>query len=111
MALGESVKDILYIRNFFSEFGDFFTIDTPSAVHCDNMGAIFTASNDVNNKRTRHIDIRHHFIRELIEEFQTIEVVYISTEDEIADFFTKPLPKIPFNRFREMIGVIEFPSQ
>src|SRR5882757_2639631 len=54
--------------------------------------------------RTKHIDIRYHFIREAVED-GSINMQYIPTNDNIADIFTKPLAKAKFERFVQMLGL------
>jgi hypothetical protein len=54
--------------------------------------------------RTKHIDIRYHFIREAVENSK-INMQYIPTNDNIADIFTKPLAKAKFERFTAMLGL------
>lgn len=70
-------------------------------VHCDNKSAINISKNSVQHSRTKHIDIRHHFIRELVEKKEVV------IEHVVSDIFTKPLD---FNRFvnlRTAIGICE----
>ena len=62
---------------------------------CDNMSAINISKNPVQHSRTKHIDIRHHFIRELVED-GIISLDHVSTESQVADLLTKPLD---FQRF------------
>lgn len=56
------------------------------------------ADNPVNNKRTKHIDIRYHHVRDWVEK-KTIELVKVPTADNMADIFTKALPKPKFEDF------------
>jgi len=64
------------------------------------------AKNPVSHGRTKHIDIRHHFIRNEVEDGR-ITLVYCRTEDMIADILTKPLPRDQFNKLRKMMGMVE----
>jgi hypothetical protein len=57
------------------------------------------------NARTKHIDIRHHFIKEKINE-KLIKVEYVSTEDMLADIFTKAVPRIKHFRAFELLALI-----
>ena len=54
--------------------------------------------------RTKHIDVRYHFIREAVED-EKVSVVYIPTDENPADIFTKPLAKAKFRRFMELLGL------
>ena len=71
----------------------------------DNQGAIFISSNPVTERRLKHIDIRYHYIRELVED-KKVEVFYISTDENPADLFTKNLGRVKFLKFREMLGLM-----
>jgi hypothetical protein len=57
---------------------------------CDNESAIKLANNPVQHSRTKHIDIRHHFLRDH-EAKRDIELCHVNTENQLADIFTKPL--------------------
>ena len=76
----------------------------PLPICSDNQGAIFISSNPVMEQRSKHIDIRYHYIRELIED-KKVEVFYISTDENPADLFTKNLGRIKFLKFRGMLGL------
>ena len=74
-------------------------------IYCDNTGAINISKNPVQHSRTKHIEIRHHFIRELVEDgILTVEFIY--TDDQKADLFTKPLDSKCFELLCQNIGVI-----
>ena len=70
----------------------------------DNQGAIFISSNPITERRSKHIDIRYHYVRELVED-KKVEVFYVSTDDNPADLFTKNLGRIKFLKFRGMLGL------
>lgn len=76
-------------------------------IYCDNQSTIAMTKNPVYHNRTRHIKTRHHFIRELVSK-GSIQIMYCSTNDQLADMFTKPLLAAKFEYFREMIGVVNF---
>ena len=71
---------------------------------CDNMSDINISRNPVQHSRTKHIDIRHHFIQELVEE-GTIIIDHVQTEHQKADLFTKPLDALRFDYLRKSLGV------
>ncbi|KAK2975893.1 hypothetical protein RJ640_000835 [Escallonia rubra] len=62
------------------------------------------AKNPVYHSRTRHIALKHHFIREAIDE-GVIQLEFCKSEDQMADIFTKALLKVKFQKFREEFGV------
>ena len=68
----------------------------------DNKAAIDSSYNPENHARTKHIDRRHYFIRELVE-LNQIVVPFVSSVDNLADFFTKPLKPVRFFSLRDKI--------
>ncbi|GKA00377.1 retrovirus-related pol polyprotein from transposon TNT 1-94 [Tanacetum coccineum] len=75
-------------------------------VLCDNKGAIDLSKNPVLHSRTKHIEIRHHFLRDNIQK-GNISIEKVASEDNIADILTKPLKREPFNLLRLGLGLIE----
>jgi hypothetical protein len=71
---------------------------------CDNTSAISVAKNLIFHKKMRHVERRHHFLRDYIEKGD-IEMRYIDTERQLADIFTKPLNASRFADLRGGIGV------
>ena len=102
MTLSEAVRALLHFRNMVIEFPDLFTLPRKIPVLCDNKSAIFVADNLVNNSRSKHIDIRYHFVRERVHE-GLIEILHVASEDNLADWFTKPLTTEVFVRLRSRI--------
>ena len=73
---------------------------------CDNESAIRLADNPVEHSRTKHIDIRHHFLRDH-QQKGYIDIFHISTENQLADIFTKPLDEKTFCRLRSELNVLD----
>ncbi|KAL6334010.1 hypothetical protein AAG906_000061 [Vitis piasezkii] len=73
-------------------------------VLCDNTSAINISKNPILHSRTKHIDIRHHFIRDLVED-KVVSLEYVPTEGQIADILTKPLDVSKFESLRKSIGL------
>ena len=71
-------------------------------VFCDNTGAIYLCVNQQVGTRTKHIDVKWHFIRELIAEGK-LEVKFVGTEDNPADIFTKNVPENIFSKVRSQM--------
>lgn len=86
VALTLAVKDILFMHQLFKELG--VDIITPTMMFGDNSAAIALAKNPVNHQRTKHIDIKHHFLREHIAR-ETIKLAYVPTKHNLADILTK----------------------
>jgi len=105
MSLSDTSRQVVWIRTLFKEIG----IDLGPIPLCgDNQGSIFLASNPVQEKRIKHIDLRYHYIREIIRQKQ-IELLFIEGAENPADLFTKNLGRIKFLKFREQLG-LEFYS-
>jgi uncharacterized beta-barrel protein YwiB (DUF1934 family) len=73
---------------------------------CDNESAIKIANNPVQHSRTKHIDIRHHFLRDHVSKGD-IKIDRVSTDDQLADIFTKPLDESQFCKLRNELNVID----
>ena len=71
---------------------------------CDNMSAINISKNLVQHSRTKHIDIRHHFIRELVEN-KCIVLEHVGANDQLADLFTKSLDVTRFKILSRSIWI------
>ena len=72
----------------------------------DSKSAIELAKNPVHHERSKHIDVRFHFIRECIKR-KDIKMVHVPSRDQIADIFTKPLPKQLFEHFKKQLGMVD----
>jgi len=77
-----------------------------TTIHIDNQGCIVLTHNPVNHSCTKHIDIRHHFIREHVAS-KEVNLCYVSTKDMLADMFTKQLLREAFEWFRDALRVGE----
>lgn len=105
MALAELAKQTMWIRHLLKELG----INLSATPVCsDNQGAIFDASNAIQEKRIKHIDVRYHYVRECVED-KHLEVLFVPGNDNVADLFTKALGWVKFERFREMTGLVIYP--
>ena len=73
---------------------------------CDNTSAINLSKNPILHSRTKHIEIRHHFLRDHVQQGD-ITLEFISTNDQLADIFTKPLALERFSHLRRGLGIID----
>jgi len=102
IALGEAVKEIQWCRNWLSEVLGEEKIGT-MIIHEDNQATIQLAQfSDKVSQRTKHIDIRYHFLREVIADGQ-VKLAWIQSKDQLADILTKPLQGGPFKYIRDKI--------
>lgn len=95
MSLSDTCKEALFLRKFLKEILG----KTPKIIiYNDNQSAQKLCKNSMFHARTKHIDIRHHFIRENVSN-GTIDVKYLCTNDMVADLLTKPLSKEKHDKF------------
>ena len=102
MALSVATQEAIWLRQLQEELG--MKDAGPTLIYEDNQGAISMAKNPVFHKRTKHIQIRYHFVREAVED-EVITLEYCRTSEMLADSFTKPLPREQFERLRIGIGL------
>ena len=88
--MAAAVQDVLYLRSLLEEMG--VKLEGATVIQEDNQSCIKMCKNPVMQKRTKHIDIKHHFVSERVEE-GTVELQYCATEDMCADLMTKTLAK------------------
>jgi transposase InsO family protein len=100
IAISAAVQEVTWVNSLLNELS--FPQTCPSQVYCDNQAAIYICNNDTLHARTKHIDIRHHYIREEIIN-KNINISYVSTTEQQADIFTKPLGKQLFIPLRNSI--------
>ena len=75
-------------------------------IRCDNTSAINLTKNPIMHSRTKHIEIRHHFIRDHVQNGDCV-VEFVETTKQLADIFTKPLAKENFFFIRRELGMID----
>eukprot|EP00253_Pinus_taeda_P026048 PITA_26048 len=75
------------------------------SILCDNTSAISISKNPVMHSKTKHIPIKYHFLREQVLE-EKIKLEYVPSKEQVADIFTKPLPKQTFEYLRQKLGVV-----
>jgi hypothetical protein len=98
-AMAVAASEITWLRLLLKELGHD-PIDKPTTLFCDNQAAIHIASNPVYHKRTKHIEVDCHFVREKILN-KIIETAYVRSNDQLADILTKPLNKGTFEALRD----------
>ncbi|GKE41161.1 hypothetical protein Tco_1464566 [Tanacetum coccineum] len=81
-------EEILWMRSQLIDYGFVFN---KIPLYYDNRSAIALCCNNVQHSRSKHIDIRHHFIREQVEKGM-VELYFVTTDYQLADIFTKALP-------------------
>ncbi|KAI0494792.1 hypothetical protein KFK09_024935 [Dendrobium nobile] len=106
-ALAALTSDIIWPRRLLHDFG--IPQNYSTNLFCDNMSVIALANNPVFHSRTKHIEIDQKFLRDHIQQ-NNINLHPISTIDQIADIFTKPLSTPRFHQLRLKLTIIQDPS-
>nr|GEV34737.1 hypothetical protein [Tanacetum cinerariifolium] len=101
IALSGCCAQILWMRSQLTNYGFQFN---KIHLHCDNKSAITLCCNNVQHSRAKHIDVRYHFIKGQVEN-GIIELYFVRTEYQLADIFTKPLPRERFNFLIKKLGI------
>lgn len=91
IAMTEVVKEWIWIKNFFEELGLTEYVPQPCVIKCDNQGAISLSRNNVVSAKSKHIDIRLHYLRDYVDD-GSVRFEYVNSRENIADMFTKALP-------------------
>ncbi|GJX94208.1 hypothetical protein Tco_0348794 [Tanacetum coccineum] len=103
VSVGKACRQALWVKQALVDYGIKLD-DIP--ILCDNKGAIELSKNHVLHSHTKHIEIRHHFLRDNVQK-GNISIEKISSEDNIADIFTKLLKHEPFNLLRLGLSLME----
>ncbi|KAG3230861.1 hypothetical protein PI124_g24042 [Phytophthora idaei] len=103
MALSEATQEAVWLKVFLCELGEMAS-DEAIKIYEDNQGSIALAKNPEFHKRTKHIDIRYHFVREKVEDSQVV-LQYVSTTDMLSDIMTKAITAVQFEVLRNKLGI------
>lgn len=99
MALTEAAKEGIWLKHMVNHLG---LHQDQAIVHCDSLSAIGLTKDQVHHERTKHIDVRYHFLRNE----SRIKVKKVGTTDNCADMFTKPVPKNKFEHCLELLNIM-----
>jgi hypothetical protein len=108
MALTQASKEAMWIRSLLSDLGE--VQDGPTTLYGDNQGSLALGNNPTHHSRSKHIDIRHHFIREAVQDGKII-LEYCNTDEMLADYLTKALPREKFIKLRDLTGMCRADAQ
>ncbi|WVZ62805.1 hypothetical protein U9M48_012507 [Paspalum notatum var. saurae] len=103
IAAGSSCAQLLYMMQTLKDYG---VELTRIPLLCDNESAVKLTNNPVQHSRTKHIDIRHHFIRDHVAKGDIL-LRNVGTKEQLADIFTKPLDESNFCRLRGELNVLD----
>jgi len=88
--------EVVWLQKLLSDLGQ--SMDAPVVIYCDNISSILLANNPVYHARTKHIQVHYHFIREKVLATE-IDLIHVSTEDQVVDIFTKALGTDKLKKF------------
>jgi hypothetical protein len=103
IALSEACKETLWLKKLLKFFAN---EEISTKVNVDNQSCLKMIANDKFSNRTKHIDTKFYFTKDLVSSGK-IQLQYVSTENNLADIFTKPLQSTRIKYLRELIGLIE----
>ncbi|XP_071726783.1 uncharacterized mitochondrial protein AtMg00810-like [Rutidosis leptorrhynchoides] len=105
-ALADTVAELTWLQDLLRELR--VPVKTVPTLWCDNLGATYLSANPVFHARTKHVEVDFHFVRERVAQ-QKLSVQFITTDDQIADIFTKPLSSPRFLQLRSKLQVVTRP--
>jgi len=97
-------SEVVWLTKLFSELFEHMLDNT--VIFCDNQSGIHLSKNLVFHNHSKHIDIRYHFIWNMVQQ-GAIRLQHIRTDEQVTNILTKPLGKVKFLSFRERFGVVE----
>ncbi|CAK9804031.1 Retrovirus-related Pol polyprotein from transposon TNT 1-94 [Anthophora plagiata] len=104
MALSEATKEAIYLKRLLANMNFNNLVCDKTSIFCDNQSAIHLSKDNVYHRRSKHIDIRYHYTREMRENGE-IDTQYISTNEMIADMLTKSLPKVKLEKCVDLLNL------
>jgi hypothetical protein len=108
MASADAAKQATWLRLLLDDLQLGPPTDSPIPIYNDNNGCITLSKNPVHHDKSKHIAMRHHFLREKVED-GSIDLSDVPSASNIADLLTKSLPADTFTRLCELLGVIRLP--
>jgi hypothetical protein len=106
-AVATAVAEACWVRQLMQELQC--PLNTATIVYCDNVSAVYLSANPVHHKRTKHIELDIHFVREKVA-LGTVRVLHVPSSSQYADIFPKGLPTILFREFRSSLHVDALPG-
>jgi hypothetical protein len=101
VAMSACCAQVIWMRSQLKDYGYLFN---KIPIYCDSKSAIAISCNTVHHCKSKHIDLRYHFIKEHVEK-GTIELYFVGTEYQLADLLTKALPPTRFADLVHQIGM------
>ena len=105
-SMASTAAEITWLSFLLRDLG--IPLSRPPILHCDNLSALHMTINPVFHGRTKHIELDYHFVREKVA-FGSLETRFVSSTSQLADIFTKPLPKASFLHLQTKLGLCPDP--
>jgi len=102
MAVSEACKELIWLKGLYAELCG---VDSCINLLCDSQSAIYLTKDKMFHERTKHIDIKYHFVRDVIDDGK-LKVCKINTHDNSADVMTKPVYVAKFELCPSLIGLV-----
>ncbi|KAJ0391590.1 hypothetical protein P43SY_011493 [Pythium insidiosum] len=102
VAMHEGARDIMWLGALLDELG--LPFKKPPTLWCDNMSTVHLSTKPSKHSKMKHVDVKYHFTRNLVEK-EKLATRHCGTNEMPADTLTKPLDRVKFERFRDMLGV------
>ena len=99
MTMTKAINEAIWLQGLLDDLGIDQDLQT---INCDSMSAIYLAKNQVYHSRMKHIDVRFHFVQEILDEGD-IELQMIHTKENLVDMLTKVIPGVKFAHYKELL--------
>jgi hypothetical protein len=104
IALSVAVHEAVWLHKLLADlFGH--VLDS-TVIHCDNQSCVKLSENPVFHDKSKHIEIKYHYIRDMVQRKEVL-VQYLPTDEQVVDVLTKPLTRMKFEYFRDRLGMAE----
>jgi hypothetical protein len=107
MDIAEACKELIWLKRFYSELCG---VDSCINLFFDSQSAIYLTKDQMFHARTKHIEIKYHYVRDEIEKGK-LKVCKVSTHNNPADMLTKPVPVAKFELCLILIDIINYPKR
>ena len=101
--MANATAETVWLEALLAELG--IKLQEPPCLWCDNLGATYLSANPVFHARAKHIEIDFHFVRERVAQ-KLLNIWFISSGDQVADGFTKPVSAVKLKEFRANLNLV-----
>ena len=105
--MSDTTSELVWLANLLQDLQ--VQISYPVTLYCDNKAAQYIAANPVFHNRTKHLDIDCHYVRDKLQD-GFLQTSHVSSKNQLADIFTKPLPSTQHQHLSSKLGLVSFTS-